>query len=327
MDLHRNVTYRGLSLNDVTNDSAVEPLEGIGLDTVIIGGVTGVGYTEKRSQADGRDASDVYLDGRRYSLAGTVYGENRQRVFDRLADLKAAMSPTGAFGEQPGMYGYLPLHWYESTLDTRYVLDAVRNTRFRYLYALVRPLAVPEVRIDRDSIGGIGPSGGAVQFSVQLEARDPRIYVDPPVTVYIPSLTIPNPVNPTGSKGKWLNRGDYPAPLKLRFLFHPHANPGRVTIEAGGSKFIIKVPSSTVDQVIRYDGQLKVLTLEQSEIESLRMDLLSFVGEATHPLIPPSSKTSDGWSAWMFTTGTGTPGEVVLPIISPSRMWFDEAYA
>ena len=50
-----------------------------------------------RSQADGLDASDVYLAGRRLAIHGTVYGTTRANLFDRLQQLRAVMSPTGAF--------------------------------------------------------------------------------------------------------------------------------------------------------------------------------------------------------------------------------------
>ena len=308
MDLQRSVNYRGLNLNDISNDSATQPLGGYQLDRVIIGAVAGVGYTEKRSQADGRDSSDVYLDGRRFVLAGTAYGATRQYAHDRMQDLRAVFSPTGAYTAQPGAYGYLPLDWYEPTADTRFAQQpAFDNVRFRHLYALVRPLATPEFVIERDRSGGNTNYGSAFQFQAQLEARDPRLYIDPPVTLYPPDAA-------GSASGSWLNRGDYPSPLKCLFILDPHASNGVITINAGGSQMKISFPAQpAVQQIYRYDGQLKVLTLEENSIESLRMDLLSFTTELTHPLIPPDT------SAWSFVS--------TLPIQAPSRMWFDEAYA
>ena len=240
MDLSRPVYYRGLNLNDATAAAGRMPISGRQLDQVSIGAVTGVGYTEKRSQADGRDSSDVYLDGRRFLLSGSVFGESRSEAFDKLQEIRSVFTPTGAFADRPGAYGYLPLAWQEPTLDSRYPLDDVTQLRFRDLYANCRPLATPEVRMDRDRSGGKEGLGAGFQYSVQLEARDPRIYVDPAVTQDLVD-------NTTSQSGTWENRGDYPSPLKALFVINPHAaTTGRITVEAGGSQMLIQVPPSTV---------------------------------------------------------------------------------
>ena len=321
MDLTRPVTYRGLALNDGTPEAGTGKVSGITLDDVVLGLVPGVGYTEKRAQGDGRDASDVYLDGRRFAATGTVYGRTRGEAHDKFQELKAALTPTSAFNAEPGNYGYLPLSWQEPTEDTRYTPDVVNGIRYRSMYANVRSMATPEQRVTRDRSGGRDSFGMGFQFSAQFEAKDPRLYVVDP---FVADFTDDS----NAGTGTFLNRGNYPAPLNILLVVKPHTGTGQFRLDTGGSKLRIELPpfsAPLVQQVYRYDGQLKVLTVEENAIESLRFDLLSFENETTHPLVKPVA-AGQTWS-WSSAAVTGPPAFVSVPMAAMSRMWFNEAYA
>ena len=323
MDLSRPVAYRGLELNDAVPTIATGRITGIQIDDASIGMVPGVGYTEKRSMADGRDASDVFLDGRRIIISGTVFGFDRADAHDRFQELRAALSPTSAYTSSPGSYGFLPLTWDEPTGDTRFLADPGGTIRYRHLYANVRPTATPELRIRRDSTGGKTTLGTGFPFQAIFDAKDPRLYIDPPKTAdFIDGAT--------GQTGNWVNRGDYPAPLNVLLVTAAHAGKeGKFSLTVGGSTMNIKLAPSTVQSIYRYDGTLKILTLEENSVEVLRMDLLSFPVESTHPLIPPNPPVPAGLSSpWSFSNYVVVDStHAILGLLAGSRMWFNEAFA
>lgn len=309
MDLTRPVTYRGLSLNDASIAVAGDRVSGIAIDSVSYEGVEGVGYTEKRSLSDGFDAGDVYLGKRIVKLRGTVYGTTRADLFDRVATLKAALSPTGAYGESPGDYGYLPLNFdvpTENTDDwaTGYIPQMVR----------VRPRSTPNILISRDSTGGYAEYGLAIPWEAELEARDPRIYAQTQVTE-----TIADSGANSGNISV-TNRGDYPAPLKM-YLFVPSTQDDiKFTFVGLGTNMVIHIPDDPNDRIVRYDGAEKYLTLEISGVETLRMDLLEFSQSTTHPLVPAGGPYTVSW------TNQNEAGSN-RAIHSTSQFWFWEAFA
>jgi len=111
--------------------------------------------------------------------------------------------------------------------------------------------------------------------------------------------------------GTFANRGDYPAPLNLLLVASAGAARNYHFVGAGTDMFI-DIPAATVAQVLRYDGYLHVLTVETNGVEVLRMDLLRFQNETTHPVVQPGSS---GW------TGTGSA------IATGSRLFWAEAYS
>ena len=330
MDLWRPVSYRNVQLNNVAVVPGGSVNTGVAIDRVVFGGVPGVGYTEKRSLSDGRDASDIYLESRRIVLQGTIYGTTRAEAFSRMAVLRTAMSPTGAFVADPSIYGYLPLYWQEPTTDTRFDADEETGIRYRSLHANVRPLATPEFDVIRDRLGGVEDRGSGIPWTVQLEAIDPRIYGDR-VTVYLDDTDNINHDHVVSGPYYLTNRGGYPAPVRLEFTVAANqVKSGFAKFTIGGSIMRIGIPKSTKKQTIRYDGIKKVLTIEENGLEVLRMDQLRFLSESTHPLVPA------GTTEWTWTT---LPADVVVPpevassyAAQPigadptSRIWFDEAY-
>ncbi len=311
MDLTRPIAYRNFQLNTVVLGAAGEPMTGCQLDTADYYPVEMQGYREKRSLSDGLDASDVFLGARTVLLAGTLYGESRGDFYDRLAQFRATMLATAAFAESPGDLGYLPLTFDEATLDavnfpSGYIPKMVR----------VRALGSPRVTIHRDATGGANSRGLSARWDIQMEARDPRIYHQTPITTYF---------NPDGllssGAGTVINRGPYPAPMKIELIVAGGANSERIfTLTAFGSITKITIPQSSNQRIARYDGVEKYLTIEEQGAEVLRMDLLDFPGALSHPLVPAGESSY----SWTYTNNALT---AKLDLGDDSRFWFWEAWA
>lgn len=303
MDLSRAIIYRGFNLNGVAQFAAQTKWYGSIVESVRMGNVPGVGWSEKRSLGDGNDASDVFLGPRRVQLQGHVYGRVRAEMFDFQQELMTVLSPTASYMANPAEFGYNPLYYAVPTLDVSWVPDT-NGDRLRTLYVNVRPLSTPSMDIVRDSTGGQDDLGAGIAWTSTLEAKDPRVYVFPDMEV---SLYAPGPP----SAGTFNNRGDYPSPLNI-LLVVPANTTGPYQFNGGGSNMYIDVPTSSIQQAFRYDGYLRVLTVESNGTEVLRMDLLRFVNETTHPSIKP------GVSEWTFTGPGLAPG---------SRLFWSEAYS
>lgn len=110
---------------------------------------------------------------------------------------------------------------------------------------------------------------------------------------------------------EFVNRGRFLAIFNALFVVGPQA--GTITVTAGDSTFVITVPASTGERIIRYNGNQKVLTIEEEDTETLAMSAITFTGADTHPLIP------SGESPY-----TVTPVGVVLG--EDSHMWFYEPH-
>ena len=285
MDLSRAVIYRGLDLNGVAQIDPGGRLYGAQIANVQMGNVAGVGWTEKRSLGDGNDASDVYLGPRRMLMQGHVYGRTRAEMFDFQQVLLTTLSPTSAYDSNPSDFGYNPLYYSVPTEDTDY--DEEDGVRIRHLYVNVRPLATPTVDINRDASGGLELSGSGIAWSSVLEGKDPRVYVYPDREVDLQG--------PGEESGTFFNRGDYPAPLNIHLVIAPSTS-GTFHFVGAGTNMRITVPAASVQQVFRYDGYLHILTVGTNGLDVLRMDLLSFVNETTHPVVQSGSSdwTTDG---------------------------------
>jgi hypothetical protein len=205
MDLDQPITYRGFDLNTVEIALGDGKRRGCLVEEADFGDVTAVGYTEKRAQGDGNDASDVYLSSRQIRLRGYVYGETRADMFDRLQDLRSAMTPTAAYADDPANRGYLPLTFDAPTMNLVDFGEGKGNG-WRQLQVFARPRAQPSFRIRRDTgSGGQHLKGGSVEWMAALECKDPRIYLREPVWKYF-TVT---------ESGTLDNRGDYPAPIDV----------------------------------------------------------------------------------------------------------------
>lgn len=307
MDLNRDITYRGYLLNDAAIETNLSGgggtntgIIGCVVDTVDLSDVDVIQFMEKRSQQDGMEAGVPYLGTLRIRMSGTLYNLNRSALYDDLMSLRAAMSPVLAYRESPLDYGYLPLY---------FSLPTLRNDANEYPtgYADLRILAMPrsfQTTIQRDAMGGDDNDSLAVPWQATFIAKDPTIQG---AEYQSYSLSTSSPVT-----GNFINRGYYICPLNM--LIATGNTAGTITVSAGDSLFRITVPSSTGNRTIRFKGEDKILTIEEDSVEVPRMDLLTFLGDTTWPLI------STGTTAYSvtFASATHTTG---------SLMWFYERYA
>jgi len=300
VDLTQSVFYRGLNFNSVDTLPGDGKRAGCLLEEADYGDVPGIGYKEKRAQDDGFDATEVFLGLRTVRLTGFVYGENKGDLWDRWQDIRSALTPSAAYLDAPGLDGFLPFQFYVPTLRL-----AEFPTGYRQLELRARPAGQPHFTVRRDTGTGGVDNGQALAWTGVLECKDPRFYVWPQkVNTFSAS-----------ESGNLVNRGDYPAPLSLTFRVHGGSTAGNILFEVGGSRMRITVPDTGTIQTLRYDGNLKVLTLEENDVEVLRMDLLTFLSNTTHPKVP------SGTSAYTITVSAG------LTDFDAGYMFYSEAFA
>ena len=289
------VRYHGVELNTIENIGEGRH-KGCMLEEFDFGNARGVGYTEKRAQDDGLDASDVYMGPRTINLTGIIYGADPGDLHDRLQDVRTAFTPTVSYDFDPFDYGYIPLEFSLPTNDLDDFPDGYRMMEFR-----ARPLGQPAFSVRRDTgaqpghqgvlPGGAQTKGVAIQWRATLECKDPRMYVRPDVWVEW---------NTPRTGAALVNRGDYPAPIDvLLVLGAASISTSKVEIDLGKSNMTIALGSVgppavgfPINTVFRYSSELKVLTVQEpSKAEALRMDLLTFRNKTTHPLVPPKNST------------------------------------
>ena len=308
MDLTLPVSYRGIILNAAHGGPGPIPISGVRLTQVKYSDVSVHGYTEKKSLSDGMDASDVYMGQRNVTLNGEVYALNKGDLFDYIDQLRLKFTPTDAYAEDPDKRGYLPL-WFQQ--PTKYNGHWPTGITDRVLY--VRPRAQPDHDIRFAAIGGRPNDGFVVPFSVTVEAKDPRFYHPWSVNGYLPGLG--------GGQGTFVNRGNYYAPL--HFILHPGAGQhgqGVFNFSGVGSNFSCVIPgAASDDRYVRIDGINKVVTYTVNDVETLRMDLITFNAATTWPQVPPTpegqSPAGWGWSSNLSLDGT------------VSRAFFNETWA
>jgi hypothetical protein len=302
------VTYNGADLNTIEMvGNGVR--RGCLLEEFDYGRSQGMGYTEKRSQDDGLDASDVFMGARYINLTGTVYGEDPGDTFDRLQGIRSALTPTIAFDVGQPDYGYIPLQFSMPTNDP--LFGGAKELEFR-----ARPVGQPQFTIRRDTgalAGGgmqgdsnLGEKGGALTWRATLECKDPRMYVRPDIWLPFTGAKTGQPIQ---------NRGDYPAPLDVLLGVTSSGAASGLAFDVGGATLTIMLPSLT-NAVVRYSGQLKVLTVDTGGIDTLRMDLMSLGTNQQHPKVPPGTSTYN-----IRILGTG------LVLAAGTRLMYSESFA
>lgn len=303
MDLSRDIIFRGFNFNEVTQVPGAglgKGLYGCTVDSITSGDVDIVQFMEKRSLQDGMDAGDVYLGARRFRMAGTLYDLSRNLLYDRLQLLRATLSPTLSFREAPADYGFQPLYYAEPTNDQVSWPSGTIEKR-----VLVLPRGA-QFGLDRDQQGGDDTDALALPWSVMFVQRDPNIYAASPVDITFTPTT--DHIDQTIS-----NRGDYHA--RLNMVIEVTSAAGSIAVTIGDSIFTITVPASTVNRIIRYKGEDKILTVEEDGAERLALSWLTFQQSTTHPVIPP------GDSLYTVDFGGG------LVIVAGSHMYFYETFA
>jgi hypothetical protein len=316
MDLSRDINYRGLDLNDAELVAGARLLRGLAVEEADYSAVEAVGYTEKRAEADGLHASDVYLGPRLIEMRGLIYAATAPEMFDRLRLLRVVFSPTSAYQEDPVNKGFLPLRFHQPTEDKQSFPSGVID-----LFIRARPRALPRFRIVRDRTIGVAGKPQTMGWTVGLLAKDPRVYVDPQQVLDIAAAG-----SPTAKPGRAVNRGDYESPLNILLVI------GNVAPVAGsyfrlqgfGVDMRIQIePKANV--VYRWRGNDRTLMVQDARDpnspEALRMDLVTFQGRARKPMVPakinPASRpfTSDFTYTCTTTLAAG------------SRLFWNEAFA
>lgn len=322
MDISKSISYRGLELNG----AALEPgrvLRGIAVEAVDYSNVDVVGYTEKRAGSDGVHASDVYLGGRTVQLSGHIYATSLAEMFDFLHVIRSVFSPTSAYQQSPGDRGFLPIHFQQSTLDDESFPGGVVP-----LYMNVRPARPPVFAINRDrqdsNKNGHGQRPTAMPWSVNLLAKDPRVYVDPSR-----SVDVSGAAGASNVAGSAINRGDYETPLNIMLVIGaavPAVGSFRVT-GFNGIDMTIKIEAKA-NTVYRWMGDDRVLMTEDISAGAgtaplvLRMDLVTFATKNRKPMVPasinpPARPFSTPFHYWR--TGAA--------LAAGSRLFWSEAFA
>lgn len=307
MDLVADIIYRLFTLNDAAIAESIvggggdnSGIEGCVLDTFDLSDVDTVQWTEKRSQADGSDAGDVFQGSRRIRFAGTLYAKSRALLFDALWDLRAALNPVLAQREEPLDKGYRPLYF---SVPTNRQEDYPSGVIELKVFAL--PRGIQHVT-QRDNLGGEELDALALPFSGSFLCKDPGIYSASPVEVE------PTPAS-TSVTGTWDNRGNYLA--KFNALIVVGSGAGNFTATVGDSVLTVTIPASSGDRTIRIKGLDKLITFEEADVEVDQMSSIAFAGDTTWPLIDP------GETPYNFGT-TVTGG-----FKTGTRFWFEEQFA
>lgn len=289
MDLKRPVQYKDFELNTTTRVPSASGglISGTQLNAVDFSTVPAVGYTEKRALGDGRDASDVYSDGRRIDLRGQVFGATRSEVYDLLTELRSVFSARLAFDYNPARQGYQNLQFEEPTLIPALDMDS----GYKMLVMYARPVGEPSFQIVRDLLGGAESKGGTILYQAALECKDPRVYLDDNDYVFFNEGL-------AGASGVIVHRGNYPSPVRDLIVTVPSAlGAGTFTFTLNGQPITITILDSAVDQIYHYSGYAKTLTLQKSGVTTLKMSLLT----TSHPEFQP------GANSYSWTTSVDLP--------------------
>lgn len=273
MDLKASVHYRGVDLNTTNRTSGIGGgISGLQLNAVDFSPVAPVGYTEKRARGAGRDASDVYPDGRRISLQGQAYGRSRAEVYDFVRDLAVLFDAASAFDDDPAAQGYLPITFTEPT-------ELVTFPDGLELAINARPAAAASFQIVRDLLGGADSKGGSILYQAVLEAIDPRVYVSEPVVVDL--------LGTGGAEPALIHRGTVPSPVMVRLSIPGSLAAGTVTLTLNGDAIVIAVLDSASQQDYLYDGAKRLLWRTTGGVTTLKLSLLT----SNHRLVQPGPNT------------------------------------
>jgi hypothetical protein len=309
VDLARPVIYRGITLNDAasTGPGGGNTVVGMRLTRVSYSIVSTHGYTEKNALKDGMSASDVFMGIRRVDMAGEVYGEDKAELFDRLALLRYALTPTTAYAAAPADKGYLPLTFFVPTAKvsdwpTGYIQQSIR----------CRPIAQPEWMVTHEAIDSNVPRGFVIPVSMGFEAKDPLIYHPTRIVEYFDG---------TADSGSLRNRGTYPTPLNFVLRRSGSLTGSCLFVFVGmGANMSVTIPADTVDRYVIVDSANRVVYYDRGDGPELRMDLIDTERASgyTWPTVPP---TPEGESASIYSwTATA-------PLDALSEMSFYEAWA
>lgn len=181
IDLNGTIDYEGFNLNDPNISTTIVPgggdlsgVSGCVTATANFSDTDVVQFLEKRSQSDGQDAGPPFLGGRRLHMTGTLYATSAAGLFDAIANMRAALSPTLAYRAELADKGYRPLTFSVPTLRTD--SDSYPDGTIA-----LRVLAMPwqfSYVIERRKQGGNANLSLAVPWEVIFRMKDPTITGD-----------------------------------------------------------------------------------------------------------------------------------------------------
>jgi hypothetical protein len=314
MDLSKPIEYRGLQLNDVDLYAGQRLLRGLTVEDVDYSDVEGVGYTEKRAEADGMHASDIYLGPRTIEMRGLIYAATLPEMYDRLRLMRVVFNPTSAYQDDPVNKGFVPLNYTQPTEDTQSFPGGQIS-----MFINARPRRQVRFSFSRDKLVGNANKPQAIPWAVSLLARDPRVYVRPLQMVVLTGPT----AGPTG--GKAMNRGDYESPLNIMLVIGNSAPPaGEFRLQGFGVDMRIKIEAKA-NVVYRWRGVDRTLMTQDARDanspEALRMDLVTFAGRDRKPMVP--AKINPQQRPFMSDFSYSCD----VPLASGSRLFWNEAFA
>lgn len=326
MDLNAPIIYRSVVINGDVTANGGRILRGTTVEHVDYSNVPAVGYTEKRAAADGRHASDIYLDARILDMHGMVYATSPGEFFDFLHTLRSVMSPTSAYADSPGDRGFLPLYYSQPTLDVASFppLPAADPTfGIVNLYINARPTQNVRFAIDSGKLTRQGKGPASTPWQVRLMAKDPRVYVNPDQTVPIDGAAA------SAVAGSAKNRGDYETPFNIMLVIGPTV-PAAGTFRVTGLNNIdmtIKI-EAVANVIYRWFGDDRVLMTQSNPPAPaqpgpfvLRMDLVSFATANRRPMVPASINAPSRPFATSFTYWK------TVTLAAGSRLFWSEAFA
>lgn len=237
MDLSKPISYNGLTIpNSLTLTPGVAA-SGYLVDSIDVSSEGVAAFTEKRANQDGIDASDVFLGARSISILLAAYGTTAGDFWDKTQDLLAAFSPTLAYNADTANLGYLAFDFYQPTADiVTWPLASYPSGIPMRFYC--RPLAPPAYASGRDSNGGKATRGLSKQFRINLQARDPRKYLQTASTV---SMALGSS-NAT-STGTYV--GDYPTTGTITIVSGTATGTVVYTIEGSAFTLTLDATSTT----------------------------------------------------------------------------------
>jgi hypothetical protein len=172
VDLTRPVTYREYLLNDPatwTTLSAGRAISGNVIDTFDFSDVDVIQAHSSLPQRDGIEVDVPWKSWRRIRISGTLYGESRPDLYDRIWVMRQALDPVLAYHNFPQRAGRLVLSfWMPRGGD-----DQV------FINALLREFSLS---ILRDALGGPRGSPLAVPWQALFITPDVWIYSTQPPT-------------------------------------------------------------------------------------------------------------------------------------------------
>lgn len=271
MDLSKQITYNGLTVNGALSPVAGAPMSGYAVDQVEAAPVDVRAYTAPRALKDGLDATDVYLGGRRFSAIISVYGSTKGDFWDKAQDVLSAFSPTLAYTADSAALGFLAWDFYQPTADTTNWPTATYPNGIPLRYYL-RSTSLPLYAIRRDEDGGLVGGGLSKQFRVTMEAKNPRKVNQSTSSV-------------AGSAATATNKGDYPAWVSVTISVAAQTDGGTVVVTIGANSVSVSVATSAATSTFVLDGEEGTLkrngTLAMSLLTGGSLDNLKLSAGAT----------------------------------------------